>query len=73
MGDPDGERKALFLVLTTFVYATPERRAETYEAVSAVIRRCHEIGILNQDVPANADLMRLYAEKASAWGVPSVG
>jgi hypothetical protein len=62
MGDPEGERKALFLILTTFVYARPERREETYGAVSAVIRRCHEMGILDQDVPASTELMQLYAD-----------
>ena len=57
----DDERKALFLILTTFVYATPERRQETYGAVAAVIRRCHDTRLLDQDVPADSELMSLYA------------
>ncbi len=65
MKDRDAERKALFLVLTTFVYATPERRAETYGAVAAVIRRCHDTGLLDQDVPADSELMQLYADSLS--------
>ncbi len=61
--DRDGERKALYSILTTFVYSSPERREVTYEATCAVIRHALEVGLLEEEtgeVRANAEIIGIY-------------
>ena len=66
--DLERERRAIYLILVTFVSASPERRAETQEAVRAVLRRAGELGILwrefgGEDLPSPSEMMALYQEE----------